>query len=184
MEQDTAKSIFQPATSDTPARTLIDLNRAGSGLVEIITTPSLKSSKQAAACLRKIQSILKASHAAVDGMEKGGIRCDVNISIQERGLPGLGRRVEIKNLNSIKAVQESIDAEVRRQIGIRENGGTVESETRGWDAILGESKRLRSKEGEIDYRYMPDAEIPPVVISDVRLTQAKNPRSSLKNLSC
>ncbi|KAF3908682.1 hypothetical protein AA313_de0207738 [Arthrobotrys entomopaga] len=169
MEQDTAKSIFQASTYDTPARTLVDLNRAGSALVEIITTPSLKSSKHAATCLRKIQSILKASNAAVDGMEKGGIRCDVNVSIQERGLEGLGRRVEIKNLNSIKAVQESIEAEVKRQITVRESGGEIEGETRGWDAVRGESKRLRSKEGEVDYRYMPDAELAPLIIDESTL---------------
>ncbi|KAK6359643.1 hypothetical protein TWF696_000787 [Orbilia brochopaga] len=167
MEQDTAKSVFQPSTSpDVPARTLVDLNRAGSALVEIITTPSLKSSKHAAACLRKIQGILRASGAAVDGMEKGGVRCDVNVSIQEKGLPGLGRRVEIKNLNSIKAVQESIKAEIRRQVAVRESGGEIEGETRGWDALKGESKKLRRKEGEVDYRYMPDAELPPLIIDE------------------
>ncbi|KAK6543134.1 hypothetical protein TWF694_007054 [Orbilia ellipsospora] len=174
MEQDTAKSIFQASTHDTPARTLVDLNRAGSALVEIITTPSLKSSKHAATCLRKIQSILKASNAAVDGMEKGGIRCDVNVSIQERGLEGLGRRVEIKNLNSIKAVQESIEAEVKRQITVRESGGEIEGETRGWDAVRGESKKLRSKEGEVDYRYMPDAELAPLIIDESLVNHIKS----------
>ncbi|KAF3914829.1 hypothetical protein ABW20_dc0103737 [Dactylellina cionopaga] len=174
MEQDTAKSIFQASTSDTPARTLVDLNRTGSALVEIITTPSLKSSKHAAACLRKIQSILRASNAAIDGMEKGGVRCDVNVSIQEKGVPGLGRRVEIKNLNSIKAVQESIDTEVERQIAVRENGGEIEGETRGWDAVKGESKKLRSKEGEVDYRYMPDAELPPLIIDESLVNHVKS----------
>ncbi|KAK6527939.1 hypothetical protein TWF281_009200 [Arthrobotrys megalospora] len=174
MEQDTAKSIFQPSTEDTPARTLVDLNRAGSALVEIITTPSLKSSKHAAACLKKIQSILKASTAAIDGMEKGGVRCDVNVSIQEKGLPGLGRRVEIKNLNSVKAVQESIEAEIKRQIGVRESGGEIEGETRGWDAVRGESRKLRSKEGEVDYRYKPDAELPPLIIDESLVSHIKS----------
>ncbi|KAK6345150.1 hypothetical protein TWF718_007079 [Orbilia javanica] len=174
MEQDTAKSIFQPSTEDTPARTLVDLNRAGSALVEIITTPSLKSSKHAAACLKKIQSILKASTAAIDGMEKGGVRCDVNVSIQEKGLPGLGRRVEIKNLNSVKAVQESIEAEIKRQIAVRESGGEIEGETRGWDAVKGESKKLRSKEGEVDYRYKPDAELPPLIIEESLVNHIKS----------
>ncbi|EPS35858.1 hypothetical protein H072_10652 [Dactylellina haptotyla CBS 200.50] len=175
MEQDTAKSIFQPSTSPgTPSRTLIDYNRAGSALVEIITTPSLKSSKHAAACLRKIQSILKASNAAVDGMEKGGIRCDVNVSIQQKGVPGLGQRVEIKNLNSIKAVQESIDAEVKRQILVRENGGEIQGETRGWDAVKGQSKKLRDKEGEVDYRYMPDAELAPLIIDESLIEHIKS----------
>ncbi|KAJ6260455.1 hypothetical protein Dda_4681 [Drechslerella dactyloides] len=175
MEQDTAKSVFQPSTSpDVPARTLVDLNRAGSALVEIITTPSLKSSKHAAACLRKIQGILKASGAAVDGMEKGGVRCDVNVSIQKIGVPGLGRRVEIKNLNSIKAVQESIEAEIRRQVAVRESGGEIEGETRGWDALKGESKKLRRKEGEVDYRYMPDAELPPLIIDESLVAHIKS----------
>ncbi|KAF3923310.1 hypothetical protein ABW21_db0202814 [Orbilia brochopaga] len=175
MEQDTAKSVFQPSTSpDVPARTLVDLNRAGSALVEIITTPSLKSSKHAAACLRKIQGILRASGAAVDGMEKGGVRCDVNVSIQEKGLPGLGRRVEIKNLNSIKAVQESIEAEIRRQVAVRESGGEIEGETRGRDALQGESRKLRRKEGEVDYRYMPDAELPPLIIDESLVNQIKS----------
>ncbi|EGX47348.1 hypothetical protein AOL_s00083g441 [Orbilia oligospora ATCC 24927] len=174
MEQDTAKSIFQPSTEDTPARTLVDLNRTGSALVEIITTPSLKSSKHAAACLKKIQSILRASTAAIDGMEKGGVRCDVNVSIQGRGLPGLGRRVEIKNLNSVKAVQESIEAEIKRQIAVRERGGEIEGETRGWDAVKGESRKLRSKEGEVDYRYKPDAELPPLIIDESLVNHIKS----------
>jgi len=136
-------------------------------LIEIITTPSLHSSHHAALCLKKIQGILKSSQAAIEGMDKGGIRCDVNVSIRQRGQSELGQRVEMKNLNSIKAVQDSIDSEVKRQTKILESGGKVEGETRGWDALNGTSKKLRGKEGEVDYRYMPDAEIPALVLDQV-----------------
>jgi aspartyl-tRNA(Asn)/glutamyl-tRNA(Gln) amidotransferase subunit B len=175
MEQDTAKTIQESATSS-----LLDFNRVSHPLIEIITLPHIHHPSTAAACVRKIQTILKSVNACTAGMEIGGLRADVNVSVRKRhdtsvvkgehqyyGVTGLGQRTEIKNLSSFKAVEEAIIAERNRQIRLLESGGVVEGETRGWTLGSSETRRLRGKEGEIDYRYMPDPDIQPVFISDV-----------------
>ncbi|KZM25408.1 ATP binding [Ascochyta rabiei] len=172
MEQDTAKTVQQP-----PSTHLLDFNRVSHPLIEIITLPHIHDPLVAAACVRKIQTILKTVDACTAGMEMGGLRADINVSIRERGQPssegglsysgvtGLGQRTEIKNLASVKAVEDAIIAERDRQIELLENGGAVEGETRGWTVGSKTTKRLRGKEGEIDYRYMPDPDISPVFIA-------------------
>lgn len=161
MEQDTGKTLASAGVS------LIDLNRVGTPLVEIITHPfDVPDTGFAAAVMRKIQATLRAVDACVVGMEWGGLRADVNVSVRRSGMDGLGRRCEIKNLSSLKVVEDAITAEARRQIRILEDGGAVEGETRGWDAESGETRRLRGKEGEVDYRYMPDPDLPPVVLGE------------------
>jgi aspartyl-tRNA(Asn)/glutamyl-tRNA(Gln) amidotransferase subunit B len=174
MEQDTAKTVQQP-----PSTHLLDFNRVSHPLIEIITLPQIHDATVAAACVRKIQTILKTVNACTAGMEMGGLRADVNVSIRERngqipegahsyhGVTGLGQRTEIKNLASVKAVEDAIIAERNRQIDLVETGGAVEGETRGWTLGSKTTKRLRGKEGEIDYRYMPDPDIAPVVLGDV-----------------
>lgn len=175
MEQDTAKTIQETATTS-----LLDFNRVSHPLIEIITLPHIHHPSTAAACVRKIQAILKSVNACTAGMEIGGLRADVNVSVRRRhdnsiieggnqyyGVTGLGQRTEIKNLSSFKAVEEAIIAERNRQIRLLENGGVVEGETRGWTLGSTETRRLRGKEGEVDYRYMPDPDIQPVFISDV-----------------
>jgi aspartyl-tRNA(Asn)/glutamyl-tRNA(Gln) amidotransferase subunit B len=177
MEQDTAKTLQESSSSH-----LLDFNRVSHPLVEIITLPHMHHPATAAACVRKIQTTLKAVNACTAGMEVGGLRADVNVSVRRRldtgvvqgehqfyGVTGLGQRTEIKNLSSFKAVEEAIIAERNRQIRVLESGGTVEGETRGWTLGSTETKRLRGKEGEIDYRYMPDPDIQPIFISDVRV---------------
>ncbi|KAF2160586.1 hypothetical protein M409DRAFT_28972 [Zasmidium cellare ATCC 36951] len=168
MEQDTAKT-----TSHPPSSYHIDLNRAGHPLIEIITLPHIHSPQTAAAVVRKVQAVLKSVDACVTGMELGGLRADVNVSIRERGtsglssysgVSGLGQRTEIKNLSSFKAVEDAIVAERDRQISVLESGGAIEGETRGWTLGATETTRLRGKEGEVDYRYMPDADLPPLFI--------------------
>lgn len=169
MEQDTAKTTHHP-----PSTYHIDLNRAGHPLIEIITLPHIHSPQTAAAVVRKIQGILKSVDACVTGMELGGLRADVNVSVRQRGtqgtgssysgVSGLGQRTEIKNLSSFKAVEDAIVAERDRQIVVLEVGGVIEGETRGWTVGATETTRLRGKEGEVDYRYMPDADLPPLVI--------------------
>jgi aspartyl-tRNA(Asn)/glutamyl-tRNA(Gln) amidotransferase subunit B len=170
MEQDTAKS--QELDAET---TLIDFNRAGQPLIEIISLPQIHSPETAAAYVRKIQAILMSVNAVTNGMEAGGLRADVNVSVRRRGGPagtsqydgieGLGQRTEIKNLSTFKGVEAAIKAERDRQISLLEAGGTVEGETRGWSlAAPTVTRRLRGKEGEVDYRYMPDADIPPIII--------------------
>ena len=162
IEQDTAKSNLQP-----PSTTLLDFNRVGHPLIEIITHPQIHHPQSAAACVRKIQSILQAVNAVTTGMELGGLRADVNVSISPEGSEALGQRTEIKNLSSFKAVEDAIVAERDRQIVVLDSGGSVEGETRGWTLGSTETKKLRGKEGEVDYRYMPDPDIAPLVIGEV-----------------
>ncbi|KAG9838367.1 hypothetical protein KCU98_g10184, partial [Aureobasidium melanogenum] len=171
MEQDTAKTALQP-----PSTYLLDFNRVSHPLIEIITLPQIHSPATAAATVRKIQSLLKAVDSCVAGMEMGGLRADVNVSVRQRGstgdnnvysgVTGLGTRTEIKNLSSFKAVEDAVTAERDRQIKVLEAGGVIEGETRGWSIGSTETSRLRSKEGEVDYRYMPDPDLPPVLISN------------------
>lgn len=172
IEQDTAKTIQQP-----PNSMLLDFKRVGHPLVEIITLPQIHHPQTAAACVRKIQSILQAVNAVTTGMEMGGLRADVNVSVRSKttvsgphsyhGVEGLGQRTEIKNLSSFKAVEDAIVAERDRHIDVLESGRSIEGETRGWTLGSTETTRLRGKEGEVDYRYMPDPDLAPVVISRV-----------------
>ena len=164
IEQDTAKSNLQP-----PSTTLLDFNRVGHPLIEIITHPQIHHPKTAAACVRKIQSILQAVNAVTTGMESGGLRADVNVSVSPEGSEALGQRTEIKNLSSLKAVEDAIIAERDRQIFVLDAGGSVEGETRGWTLGSTETKKLRGKEGEVDYRYMPHPDIAPLIIGRVSL---------------
>lgn len=168
LEQDTGKTIASPPNS------LIDLNRVGSPLIEIITRPfDCPDASYPALAMKKIQANLKAVDACVLGMEWGGLRADVNVSVRLReGLGVLGQRCEIKNVSSLKAVQEAVDSEARRQIGVLDAGGVIEGETRGWDAEKGVTRRLRGKEGEVDYRFMPDPDLAPVFVSEVYLPNA------------
>ena len=166
MEQDTAKSNLQP-----PSTTLLDFNRVGHPLIEIITHPQIHHPQTAAACVRKIQFILQAVNALAKGKELGGLRADVNVSVSHEGSEALGQRTEIKNLSSFKAVEDAIIAERDRQIAVLESGGSVEGETRGWTLGSTETKKLRGKEGEVDYRYMPDPDIAPLIIGQVSLSR-------------
>ncbi|KAK5092268.1 hypothetical protein LTR24_005405 [Lithohypha guttulata] len=170
LEQDTAKTQEQDEVTS-----LIDFNRSGHALIEIISLPHLHTPEAAAAYVRKVQSILYAVDAATTGMELGGLRADVNVSVRRlddntsnhsySGVGGLGQRTEIKNLSSFKSVEDAVRAERDRQIDVLESGGTIEGETRGWSlSAPGVTRRLRGKEGEVDYRYMPDPDISPLYI--------------------
>lgn len=194
MEQDTAKS--QESEAGTY---LMDFNRAGQALIEIISLPQIHSPEAAAAYVRKVQAILLSVNAVTTGMEMGGLRADVNVSVRHRegppgngrysGITGLGQRTEIKNLSSLKGVEEAIKAEWDRQISILEAGGTVEGETRGWSlAAPTVTRKLRGKEGEVDYRYMPDPDIAPIIVGDdvidhLRRTLPKLPDQILATLT-
>ncbi|KAI9722861.1 MAG: hypothetical protein M1828_004427 [Chrysothrix sp. TS-e1954] len=197
MEQDTAKTVLQP-----PSTYLLDFNRASHPLIEIITLPHIHSPKTAAALVRKVQGILRAVGANTTGMEMGGLRADVNVSVRHKagasagqgktfeydGVTGLGQRTEIKNLSSIKAVEDAISAERDRQVAVLEAGGIIEGETRGWTLGSTETKRLRGKEGEVDYRYMPDPDLGSVIISNelvdhIRDTLPLLPDESLRMLT-
>ncbi|KAK4443916.1 Glutamyl-tRNA amidotransferase subunit B, mitochondrial [Podospora aff. communis PSN243] len=167
MEQDTAKTTAQPGEVHW-----LDFNRVGVPLIEIITLPEIHHPATAAALVRKVQMMLNAVDACVSGLEEGGLRADVNVSVRRTDDKSgkLGTRTEIKNLSSFKAVEDAIIAERDRQIAVLEAGGVVEGETRGWSIGSTETRRLRGKEGEVDYRYMPDPDLGPVVI-DPRLVQ-------------
>ena len=175
LEQDTAKTIIQP-----PSDALLDFNRVGHPLIEIITLPQIHDPRTAAACVKKIQATLQAVNAVKTGMEMGGLRADVNVSVRRRssgkvedglsqysGITGLGQRTEIKNLSSFQAVEKAIEAERDRQIDVLEAGGKIEGETRGWTLGSTETRKLRGKEGEVDYRYMPDPDLHPLIIGEV-----------------
>ncbi|KAK4124431.1 hypothetical protein N657DRAFT_572261 [Parathielavia appendiculata] len=164
MEQDTAKTTAQPGNVHW-----LDFNRVGLPLIEIITQPQIHHPATAAAFVRKVQMLLSSVDACVSGMEAGGLRADVNVSVrraEDVGTGRLGTRTEIKNLSSFKAVEDAIIAERDRQIAVLETGGMVEGETRGWSLGSTETRRLRGKEGEVDYRYMPDPDLGPVVIGE------------------
>ena len=160
IEQDTGKTLSAPPFN------LIDLNRVGVPLVEIITDPfPLPSADVAAKVVAKLQGLLRAVDACVIGMEWGGLRADVNVSVALTGAEELGQRCEIKNLSSFKAIEDAISAEAKRQIAMLEAGEIVQGETRGWDAETSTTHRLRGKEGEVDYRFMPEPDLAAVVLS-------------------
>ncbi|GAO52086.1 glutamyl-tRNA amidotransferase subunit B [Saitoella complicata NRRL Y-17804] len=188
LEQDTGKTTYLPTT---PPKTLVDLNRTGSPLIEIVTTPSMNSAAAAGAALKKIQTLIRAVGASDADMEEGGMRCDVNVSVAREGenerVVGPKRRCEIKNMASVKAVVAAVEAEAKRQIKLLESGKEVANETRGFNQLKGETFRLRGKEGSVDYRYMPDPDLPPLLIgkdfvSKAFATQPELPDARLDRL--
>ncbi|KAF4126189.1 aspartyl-tRNA(Asn)/glutamyl-tRNA(Gln) amidotransferase subunit B [Geosmithia morbida] len=184
LEQDTAKTLAQ-----TDGTQWLDFNRVGAPLIEIITEPHIHHPRTAAVLVRKIQLLLSTVDACVSGMETGGLRADINVSVRRTGdkTAPLGTRTEIKNLSTIKAVEDAIIAERDRQIREIEAGNQIASETRGWNVDSTETRRLRGKEGEVDYRYMPDPDIAPLVIGDdvvhhLRQSLAITPDAELDHL--
>ncbi|KAF9428599.1 hypothetical protein BGZ94_001810 [Podila epigama] len=168
LEQDTGKSLHDVY----PGLTLLDLNRAGTGLMEIVTKPDVRSSKEAGIVIKKLQALLRAVQSSDGNMDEGSMRCDVNVSVHKVGEP-YGARCELKNLNSIKAVMDAIDAEVERQIEANENNIPVTQETRGFNVATGKTFRIRSKESAPDYRYMPEPDLPRLVLSQETITRLK-----------
>jgi aspartyl-tRNA(Asn)/glutamyl-tRNA(Gln) amidotransferase subunit B len=160
LEQDAGKSLHdQHATMS-----LVDLNRSGVALMEIVTKPDLRSAEEAKAFLSKLRSILRYLGTCDGDMEKGHLRADVNVSVRKPGAP-LGTRCEIKNLNSIRFIGQAIEHEAWRQIGVIEDGGVIEQETRLFDPDQGETRSMRSKEEAHDYRYFPDPDLLPLELA-------------------
>ncbi|MFO1188835.1 MAG: Asp-tRNA(Asn)/Glu-tRNA(Gln) amidotransferase subunit GatB [Alphaproteobacteria bacterium] len=157
LEQDAGKSLHD----QDPAFTYVDLNRAGVGLMEIVSEPDMRSAEEAGAYVRKLRSILRYLGSCDGNMEEGSLRCDVNVSVRRPG-GALGTRCEIKNVNSIRFLQQAIEYEARRQIEILESGGTISQETRLFDSSKGETRSMRSKEEAHDYRYFPDPDLLPL----------------------
>ncbi|MBO0763877.1 MAG: Asp-tRNA(Asn)/Glu-tRNA(Gln) amidotransferase subunit GatB [Hyphomicrobiaceae bacterium] len=161
LEQDAGKLIHDQHAEYT----LVDLNRAGVALMEIVSRPDLRSAKQAQAYVAKLRSILRYLGTSDADMEKGNLRADVNVSVRRVGDRQYSTRCEIKNLNSIRAVGQAIEHEARRQIDILEDGGSIEQETRLFDAAKGVTRAMRSKEGAPDYRYFPDPDLLPLELT-------------------
>jgi aspartyl-tRNA(Asn)/glutamyl-tRNA(Gln) amidotransferase subunit B len=160
LEQDAAKSLHD----QNPTMSLVDLNRSGVALMEIVSKPDMRTSEQARAYVTKLRSILRYLGTCDGDMEKGSLRADVNVSVRQPGEP-LGTRCEIKNMNSIAFIGQAIEYEARRQIGIIEDGGVIEQETRLFDPDKGETRATRSKEEAHDYRYFPDPDLLPLEFS-------------------
>ncbi len=169
MEEDAGKSIHGESANET----CIDLNRAGVGLLEIVTEPVLHSAADAAACLMEVRKMVRFLDIGDGNMEEGSFRCDANISIRPVGSETLGSKVEIKNMNSFRHVQKSIEFEFSRQSAILNSGGTVVSETRMFDVEKGETYSMRTKETLNDYRYFPDPDLAPMMVSDQMLNYIK-----------
>jgi aspartyl-tRNA(Asn)/glutamyl-tRNA(Gln) amidotransferase subunit B len=157
LEQDAGKSLHD----QHPNQTYVDLNRAGIALMEIVSEPDIRNAEEAGVYLRKLRSILRYLGTCDGNMEEGSLRCDCNVSVRRPGGP-LGTRAEIKNLNSIRNVMLAIEYETRRQVGILEDGGTIVQETRLYDAHRGETRPMRAKEFDFDYRYFPDPDLLPL----------------------
>ncbi len=160
LEEDAGKSLHE----DFHGMTGIDLNRAGTPLLEIVSEPDMRSAKEAVAYMRKIHSIVRYLEISDGNMQEGSFRCDANISVRPKGQKEFGTRAELKNINSFRFVERAIDYEVERQIDILESGGEVVQETRLYDANKGETRPMRSKEEAMDYRYFPDPDLLPVEI--------------------
>ena len=161
LEQDAGKSIHD----QNPTLSLVDLNRSGVALMEIVSKPDLRSSEEARAFLSKLRAILRYLGTCDGDMEKGSLRADVNVSVRRPGAE-LGTRCEIKNVNSIRFVGQAIDFEARRQIAILEDGGVIEQQTRLFDPQKGETRSMRSKEEAHDYRYFPDPDLLPLELDE------------------
>jgi len=168
LEQDAGKSLHD----QSPRETYVDLNRAGIGLMEIVSEPDLRSAEEAGIYLRKLRSILRYLGTCDGNMEEGSLRCDCNVSVRKPGAP-YGTRCEIKNLNSVRFVMQAIEYEARRQIDIIEDGGTIAQETRLFDTARGETRPMRSKENDYDYRYFPDPDLLPLVLDPAWVAELK-----------
>lgn len=175
MEEDAGKSIHFPHEEET----FVDLNRAGVPLIEIVTEPCLRSSEEAYALLTEVRKLVRYLGICDGNMEEGSLRCDANVSVMLRDAKEYGRKVEVKNMNSIRNVQRAIDHEIERQILEIEKGNTIASETRTFDAGSGKTFGMRTKEELNDYRYFPDPDLSPMIVSEEWL---ENIRASMPAL--
>ena len=169
LEQDAGKSIHDIA----PQNTLVDLNRSGVALMEIVSKPDLRSLEEVNAYIKKIRSIMRYLGTCDGNMQEGSLRADVNVSVRKKGQKEFGTRCEIKNVNSIKFMQMAIDYEANRQVDVIEEGGTIDQETRLFDIKKNETRSMRSKEDAHDYRYFPDPDLLPLELSDKFINDLK-----------
>src|SRR6266566_5237830 len=169
LEEDAGKSLHEGLANASG----IDLNRAGTPLLEIVSEPDMRSAKEAVAYMKKIHTLVRYLEICDGNMQEGSFRCDANVSVRRKGAEKFGTRAEIKNLNSFRFVEKAINYEVERQIDLIESGGTVKQETRLYDPDKGETRSMRSKEEANDYRYFPDPDLLPLVLSDAFIEEVR-----------
>ena len=169
LEEDAGKSLHE----DFHGQTGIDLNRAGTPLLEIVSEPDMRSPAEAVAYLRKLHSLVRYIEICDGNMQEGSFRCDANVSVRPRGQQELGTRTELKNINSFRFVERAMEYEIERQISILEDGGSITQETRLYDSNKHETRSMRSKEEAHDYRYFPDPDLPPMVLEDSFLEEVR-----------
>jgi aspartyl-tRNA(Asn)/glutamyl-tRNA(Gln) amidotransferase subunit B len=176
LEQDAGKSLHE----HSPKYSFIDLNRSGVALMEIVSEPDMRTPEEAGAYLKKLRTIVQYLGTCDGDMDKGNMRCDANVSVRRVGVSEFGTRCEIKNVNSVKFVMKAIEFEAQRQVDILEAGGIIVQETRLFDSTTGETRTMRSKENAHDYRYFPDPDLLPLVLTqkfvdDIRATMPELP---------
>jgi aspartyl-tRNA(Asn)/glutamyl-tRNA(Gln) amidotransferase subunit B len=175
LEEDAGKSVHDGSESET----LLDYNRAGTPLVEMVSEPDLRSAEETGAFVTEVRRLVRYLGISDGNMEEGSLRCDVNVSVRKKGDTKLGVKVEVKNMNSIKNMMRAITFETSRQIGLLENGGEIHQETRMFDVESGHTYGMRMKETMNDYRYFPDPDLSPMVISDEWLESIRTTMPSL-----
>jgi aspartyl-tRNA(Asn)/glutamyl-tRNA(Gln) amidotransferase subunit B len=180
LEEDAGKSLHETFANHTG----IDLNRAGTPLLEIVSEPDMRSAKEAVAYARKIHSLVRYLEICDGNMQEGSFRCDANVSIRPKGQVELGTRTELKNINSFRFLERAINYEVDRQIDLIEDGGKVAQETRLYDSDKHETRSMRSKEEANDYRYFPDPDLLPVIVTDEHIEAIRNSLPELPEQKC
>jgi len=170
MEEDTGKSMHDQDLYDT----LVDYNRAGTPLIEVVTHPEIKTGDEAYAFVTEIRRLVRYLEICDGNMEEGSLRCDANISVMPKGSKVFGTKVEVKNMNSISNVKRAIDFEIHRQIEIIQNGGKVDGETRGFNGLAGTTFSMRKKEAVNDYRYFPEPDLPPTIVTQEFIEQVRS----------
>ncbi|PVZ71939.1 Asp-tRNA(Asn)/Glu-tRNA(Gln) amidotransferase subunit GatB [Pelagibaculum spongiae] len=180
LEEDAGKSLHE----DFQGMTGIDLNRAGTPLLEIVSDPDLRSAKEAVAYLKKLHALVRYLEISDGNMAEGSFRCDANVSVRPVGQEEFGTRAEVKNVNSFKFVEKAINFEIDRQIELIEDGGRVVQETRLYDADKDETRSMRSKEEANDYRYFPCPDLLPIIISDEWIEQIRSEMPELPEAKC
>src|SRR5918994_4948208 len=167
MEEDAGKSLHE-GFADSDRKTYLDYNRSGVPLIEIVSEPDMRSAEEAAVFFETLRQILLWLGVNDGNMDEGSLRCDANVSVRRRGETTLGTKAEVKNVNSFRYLEKAIDYEIGRQVDLIEHGGRVVQETRLFDAAQGKTTSMRSKEEAHDYRYFPDPDLPPLIISAER----------------
>jgi aspartyl-tRNA(Asn)/glutamyl-tRNA(Gln) amidotransferase subunit B len=172
MEDDAGKSLHE-GFADSDRWSYIDLNRCGVPLIEIVSEPDLRTPAEAYAYLNTLKQILEYTEVSDCNMEEGSLRCDANVSVRLCGAPQFGTKAEVKNLNSFRYLSHALEYEIERQIGVLESGGTIAQETRLWNVAAGRTEPMRSKEFAHDYRYFPDPDLLPVMVSEATIAEVR-----------